>query len=137
MTPHRILWTNALSTAATATLMLAARGALHPLFGLDTPRLLDATAALFLLYAGALVIAASRPEVSRAALMAFAFTDAAYVAASAVVLVLFWTQIPPVGRALVFAVALVVEVFAILQFRAARVSRIADSRDHQIARAGY
>lgn len=48
-----------------------------------------------------------------------AYADAAYVVASALVLLLFWTQIPMAGRLLVFAVALVVEVFATLQFRAA------------------
>jgi hypothetical protein len=41
------------------------------------------------------------------------------VVGSAVVLVLFWTELAPLARLLVVAVALVVEVFATLQFRAA------------------
>ena len=38
---------------------------------------------------------------------------------SAAVLLLFWDQLTPVGRSLVIAVALVVEAFATLQYRAA------------------
>ena len=42
-----------------------------------------------------------------------------WVAGSAVVLLLFWTQLAPIARLLVIAVAIVVDVFAMLQFRAA------------------
>ena len=52
--------------------------------------------------------------------MAFAIVDALWVAGSAVVLLLFWGQLTPVARVLVIAVALAVEVFATLQYRAAR-----------------
>ena len=51
--------------------------------------------------------------------MAFAIVDALWVAGSAVVLLLFWGQLTPVARVLVIAVALAVEVFATLQYRAA------------------
>ena len=44
MTSHRILHLNALSTAACAIGMLATRGTLHQLFGLDTSLLLDVLA---------------------------------------------------------------------------------------------
>ena len=61
--------------------------------------------------------------VSRQALIAFTVADGLWVAASAIVLLLFWTQLAPVARLLVIAAALLVEVFATLQFRAAiRVS---------------
>jgi hypothetical protein len=44
--------------------------------------------------------------------------------ASAIVLLLFWAQLAAVARLLVIAVALVVEVFATLQCRAAgKISR--------------
>lgn len=58
MTPHRILQLNALSTAACVIGMLATRGTLHSLFGLDTPLLLDALGVGLLACAGALVAAA-------------------------------------------------------------------------------
>jgi hypothetical protein len=119
MTSHRILELNAVSTAACAVGMFATRGILHPLFGLDAPILLDLLAVGLLAYAGALAFAAQRQPVSRQALMFFTVADAIWVVASAIVLVLFWSQLAPIARVLVIAVALVVEVFATLQFRAA------------------
>jgi hypothetical protein len=125
MTSHRILQLNAFSTAACALVMLATRGLLHGLFGLETPVLLDVLAAGFLAYAGALALAAARQPVTYQALIAFTLADGLYVAASLVMLLLFWDQLAPVARFLVIAVGLVVEVFATLQFRAARALRIA------------
>jgi hypothetical protein len=118
MTPHRILQLNALSTAACAVGMLATRGTLHSLFGLSTPTLLDGLAVGLLAYAGALVFAAQRPPVGRRTLIAFTIADAAWVAASAVVLWLFWAELAPLARLLVIAAAIAVEGFATLQFRA-------------------
>ena len=70
-----------------------------------------------------LAFAAQRRPVTRQALIAFTVADVLWVVASAIVLVLFWAQFAAVARWLVIAVALVVEVFATLQFRAAgRVS---------------
>ena len=56
---------------------------------------------------------------TRQALLAFTVADALWVAASALVLLLFWAELAGVARFLVIAVALVVEVFATLQFLAA------------------
>ena len=119
MTSHRILELNAVSTAACAVAMLAARGILYPLFNLDTPALLDVIALAFLAYAGALVFAARRPPVTRQTLIAFTVADGIWVVASAIVVIIFWGQLAPLARVLVIAVALVVEVFATLQLRAA------------------
>jgi hypothetical protein len=76
----------------------------------------------FLVYAAALVVTARARPVRRAALLGFAIADAAWVVASAVVLLLFWGQLAPLARLLVIAVALVVEVFATLQYRAAGIA---------------
>ena len=123
MTPHRILNLNALSTAAGAVGMLATRGTLHAFFGLQTPLLLDVLAVGLLAYAAALIVVARRETVDRPALMAFAIVDGLWVAGSAVALLMFWAQFTPVARVLVIAVALAVEVFATLQYRAARTDR--------------
>ncbi len=120
MTSHRILQLNAFATAASALVMFATRGSLHALFGLETPILLDVVAAGFLMYAVVLAWAAARRPVARHALMAFTLADGMWVAASAIVLVMFWAEFAPLARLLVIAVGLVVEVFATLQFRAAR-----------------
>jgi hypothetical protein len=120
MTSHRILYLNAVSTAACAVGLLATRGTLYTLFGLPSPALLDAIAIGLLAYAGALAVVAVRRPVTRQALMAFTVADGLWVAASVVVLLLYWSQLAPVARFLVVAVGLAVEVFATLQFRAAR-----------------
>ena len=119
MTSNQILQLNALSTAASAVGMLAARGALYRFFGLDSPVLLDVIAIGLLVYAGALVAVARAPMVGRRALMAFTFADGVWVVASAIVLLLFWTELTPLARILVIAAAIVVDAFAMLQFRAA------------------
>ena len=119
MTSNQILQLNALSTAASAVGMLAARGGLYRLFGLDSPVLLDVIAIDLLVYAGALVAVARAPMVGRRALMAFTFADGVWVLASAIVLLLFWTELTPLARILVIAAAIVVDLFAMLQFRAA------------------
>jgi hypothetical protein len=118
MTPHRILGLNALATAACALGMLATRGTLYTLFGLRTPALLDVLAVGLLVYAGLLWLATHRP-ISRQTLMTFTAADALWVVASAMVLVLFWGQFDALARLLIIAVALVVEVFATLQYFAA------------------
>ena len=130
MTSHRILQLNATATALCGVAMLAARSVLPPLFGLDGPALLDVLAVGLLAYAGMLALAAYRRPVTRQALLAFTVGDALWVVASALVLLLFWTELAAVARFLVVAVALVVEVFATLQFRA--ISR-APSRAPQVA----
>ena len=119
MTSHRILQLNAVSTALCAVAMLGARNVLPPLFGLDSPVLLDVVAIGLLAYAGMLALAAYRRPVTRQALLAFTVADALWVAASVLVLLLFWAELAAVARFLVIAVALVVEFFATLQFRAA------------------
>jgi hypothetical protein len=119
MTSNQILQVNALSTAASALAMLATRGTLYRLFGADSPVLFDVLAAGLLIYAGALVAVARGPLVGRTALMAFTLADGVWVVASAIVLLLFWTELTPLARILVIAAAIVVDVFAMLQFRAA------------------
>jgi hypothetical protein len=119
MTPHRILQFNALFTAAGAIGMLALRGTLYSFFGLATPLLMDVIAIGLLGYAAALAAAAARQPVGRPTLMAFTAADAAWVVGSVVVLLLFWSQLAPLGRTLIIVVGLIVEGFATLQFRAA------------------
>ena len=77
--------------------MLATRGTLYRLFGADSP-IFDVLAIGLLVYAGALVIVARAPLVGRRALMAFTFADGLWVVASAIVLLLFWTELTPLAR---------------------------------------
>jgi hypothetical protein len=123
MTPNRILQFNALFTAAGAAGMLATRGLLYPHFGLAAPLVLDVLAFGLLAYAAALVLAARRHPLDRPTLLAFSAADALWVAGSAVALLLFWSQFTPLARTLVIVVALAVDVFATLQYRAAGTTR--------------
>ena len=120
LTPHLVLLIDAAATTATALVMLAARSTLHLYFGLQSPLLLDIAAVAFLVYAGIIAMTARRPMISRTVLMTTAAANAAYVVASIVALMLFWSELEPVGRGLIFAVALAVEAFATLQLAAAR-----------------
>jgi hypothetical protein len=118
MTPHRILGLNALVTAGGALGMLATRGTLYTFFGLETSTLLDVLAVALLAYAGLLWLA-TRRTISRQTLMTFTAADALWVVASVVILVMFWGQFDAIARLLIIAVAVIVEVFATLQYRAA------------------
>jgi hypothetical protein len=120
MTPRHVLYVNAIATALCAIGMLATRGILYPLFGLDAPLLLDALATGLLAYAAVVAGVARRAAIDRPTLMSFAIVDALWVAGSAVALVLFWNQLAPIARVLVVAVALATDVFATLQYRAAK-----------------
>jgi CHASE2 domain-containing sensor protein len=99
--------------------MLLTRGTLHSLFGLEAPIVLDVVALGLLAYAVLVAFAAKRRSVDRRTLLAFATADAIWVFGSAVVLLLFWGQLAPLARLLVVVVALVVEVFATAEYRAA------------------
>jgi hypothetical protein len=120
MTAHRLLQLNALSTAACALVMVATRGLLHTQFGLSSPWLLDMLAGGLFVYAAAMALAAWKRPVARPALLAFTVADAAWVLGSAVILFAFWNDFAPLARVAVVLVAVVVEIFATLQFRAAR-----------------
>lgn len=115
---HAIL-IDAAATTATAALMLAARGFLYPYFGLASPQLLDIAAAAFIVYAAIIGVAAARADISRTTLTTIAGANVAYVIASMILLVTFWSALHPAGRALIVGVALAVEAFAFLQFTAA------------------
>jgi hypothetical protein len=128
MVAHRVLQLNGSATAVSALAMLATRGILPPLFGLNSPLLFDGIAIAFLAYAGALFAAAAHKPVSAKTMMMFTAADAAWVVGSAIVLMLYWAQLTPVARFLVIAVALVVEVFASLQYRAAGLIRRVSSQ---------
>lgn len=120
MTARRILFANAGFTAASAVFILAAREWLYLLFALQSPALLTAIAGPLLIYAGVLALVARREPPGRRALLTAAALDAGWVLGSAIVLIAAWTQLAPAARALIIAAALVVEVFATLQYRVAR-----------------
>jgi hypothetical protein len=123
MTTNRILQLNALITATSAIVMLAARPYLYPLFGLSAPLWFDVATGIFAVYAALLVVAARRQVVPRAALWAFTIGDGACFLAGVGLLLVFWTEMSPIGRVLMILTTLVVDCFAWAQFRAARIAQ--------------
>lgn len=119
MTANRILQLNAIATAGCALGMLLTRGVLFQFFGATGPWLFDVIAVGLLGYAVALWMSARQSRIDRGTLLAFTVADGMWVAGSAIVLLVFWNQLAPIARVLVIAVAVVVDVFAMLQFRAA------------------
>lgn len=122
MNTNRLLKLNAAITAASAGAMLAARPYLYPQFGLSSPLWLDLAALVFIVYAAALMAAARRTVVPRVALWAFTVGDGACFALSLVLLLAFWSELAPIARVLIALTALVVDGFAMAQYRAARVA---------------
>lgn len=120
MTARRTLLANASFTAVSAVVLIAARNALYPLFGLSSASLLTAIGVALLLYACSLALAARPNPPLRQVVVTAAWLDAGWVVASAIVLLLAWSALSPAGRILIIAAALVVEAFAFLQFRASR-----------------
>ena len=120
LTAHRTVLIDAVATATSGVVMLAARGILYPFFGLTSPLLFDIVAGTFIAYAAAIAVVAARPVISRAALMTIVGVNVASAVVSAAILIAFWADFHPVGRLLIAAVALIVEAFATLQFAAAR-----------------
>ena len=118
MTSNRILLLNAIATAGCAIGMLVTRGILFQFFGARAPALRRDCRRPARLRGGA-VMSARQPRVDRGTLLAFTVADGMWVVGSAIVLLVFWNQLAPIARVLVIAVAVVVDMFAMLQFRAA------------------
>jgi hypothetical protein len=123
MNAHRILQLNAVTTAISAAAMIIARPILYPLFGLSSPLWLDVATVVFVTYAAALLVVARRPVVGRLELFAFTIGDGLCFAAGLVVLIAFWSNLAPIGRVLIALTAIVVDGFALAQYRAARVAQ--------------
>lgn len=120
MTARQTLLANATFTAASAIVLIAARDVLYPLFALNSPTLLTSIGIVLVLYAATLGIEARREPPPRYVLMTAALLDAGWVIASGIVLLVAWPALSPAGRLLIIGAALIVELFAFLQFRASR-----------------
>ena len=123
MNAHRILQLNAVTTAISAAAMIVARPILYPLFGLSSPLWLDVATIVFIAYAAALLFVARRPVVRRLELFAFSIGDGLCFAAGLVVLIAFWSNLTPLARVLIAVTTIVVDGFALVQYRAARIAQ--------------
>jgi hypothetical protein len=122
MAASRILIANALFSSGGALIMIGARNRLYPLLGLESTTLLLEVGIALLAYSAWLLREARRPQVSTTTLRLVAMLDAAWVVASVLVLIAAWDALAPIGRGLIIGTAAIVELFAVLEFRALAVS---------------
>lgn len=123
---RRILLVDALASAATGLLMALGAPLLAPVLGL--PLMLLREAGLILLpFAAFVAFVATRKEIPRRSAWAVVVVNALWVIDSAILLLSGWVAPTVYGQVFVVAQALVVAVFAELQFFALRksVARVA------------
>jgi hypothetical protein len=112
------LVTNGISTALCGLVLLIAPGPLAPLLGVPRPGILAAVGAGLLLYAAGLFLTAAQLPISPAAAWTAIVMDVGWVIGSVVLLEI--GMLTPIGSGLVSLVAVVVLVFAALQYRGVR-----------------
>ena len=110
---RRSLQLDGVASGLCGVLLLAAAGPVAPLMGLEGPGIARAVGALFVVFAAALLWNAARATVSRGGALAAVVLNAAWVLASAVVIV--DGPLTPLGNAAVAAVAAAVLLFAVLE----------------------
>jgi hypothetical protein len=112
---RRVLTVNAVATAAVSALFFVAGPPLARLFRIDAA-LLWVLGAVLLAFAGHVAYVARKPVISRGEALYFAVVDAAYVVATAVIL-LGWPQLlSGYGRLFFALIADVVAVFSLLEY---------------------
>ncbi|MER7336038.1 MULTISPECIES: hypothetical protein [unclassified Micromonospora] len=110
---------DAIGSGANGVVYVVAAAIFGEMFGLPAGFLYPA--GVFLVaFASALLVLASRPAVSRAAVGVVMTVNVAWVAASVLVLVAGWFPLTGLGTALVIAQAVVVAGFTVLQFAGLR-----------------
>jgi hypothetical protein len=112
---RRVLAVNAVTSAACGAAFLVAGRPLAALFGC-VPAFLWAFGAGLLAFAGHLAHVARKPAITRGEALYFAMADAAYVAASAIVLLGWPDLLTGAGRLFFALVADAVAVFSVLEF---------------------
>ncbi|OWW21815.1 hypothetical protein [Noviherbaspirillum denitrificans] len=121
---RRVLVADAVSALAMGLMLIAAAGALEPLLGLPEV-LLRETGFVLLPIAAFVAWAGMRKELSRRLVWAVIIVNALWVADSFVLLVSGWVTPTFLGQAFVVGQALIVAVFAELEFFGVRRARMA------------
>jgi ribosome-associated toxin RatA of RatAB toxin-antitoxin module len=117
---RRALIANAAFSAATAIVMLAGGRGFSEAIGLGEPLALGVVGLGLLLFAGALVVVATRARVAAALALLFSLGDFTWVIASAVLLLVWPSLFNPAGEWLVAGVAAAVAVFGVAQVEGLR-----------------
>lgn len=119
----RVLRANAAFSATCALVLIGLSGALFPILGLGGPEQLVSTGVSLVIFAGALLWAASRSPIPLVPLTIFVVLDLLWVVYTVGVMVSIGSRMTPLGQALTMGVGVVVGVFAILQLKGALLLR--------------
>ena len=110
-----VLLADAAASGATAALLVAGAGLLERLLGLPVALMREA-GMLLIPYVVLVVLVAARPSVAVAAVNAIIAINAAWTAASVLLLVSGWVSPTLIGVAFVLAQAAAVGAFAVIQY---------------------
>jgi hypothetical protein len=116
---RRALVADGAISGATGLMMLAGAGMLEPVLGIPAA-LMRAAGIALLPFAGMVLYFAQQPVIPRATVMTVIGLNAAWVAASVLLLVSGWIAPTTLGTAFVIVQAVVVGAFAELQYAALR-----------------
>ena len=117
---RRTLQANAVFSGLTGVFLLAGAGPITAFLGLKAPIILIVVGIATLLGAISLFLIAARPSIDRRAGMMYALIDSAWVIASIVILLTGWVPLTTGGKWAVGLVAVIVAIFAELEFLGAR-----------------
>jgi hypothetical protein len=112
---RRTLQANSVFSLLAGALLVADAGPIATFIGLPAWMLID-IGALCLVYAALLFLAARRSPIARGHALAFVIADAAWVVASAALLLGGWAPLTTAGVWTILIVADIVAVFAALQY---------------------
>lgn len=117
---RRTLQANGIFSSLGGVILIAGAGPVTAFLGLQTPVILVVVGIVTLLYAVSLFLTAARPSIDRRTGMTYVLLDSAWVVVSIVILLTGWVSLTTEGKWAVGLVALIVAIFAELQFIGSR-----------------
>jgi hypothetical protein len=117
---RRTLQANGIFSSLGGVMLIAGTVPITAFLGLQTPIILIVAGIVTLLYAVSLFLTAARPSINRRTGMTYALLDSAWVVASVLILFTGWLPLTTEGKWAVGLVALLVAIFAELQFLGSR-----------------
>jgi hypothetical protein len=117
---RRTLQANGIFSSLGGVMLIAGTVPITAFLGLQTPIILIVVGIVSLLYAASLFLTTARPSIDRRTGMTYALLDSVWVIASVVILFTGWVPLTTEGKWAVGLVAVIVAIFAELQFLGSR-----------------
>ena len=119
---RRTLQANGIFSSLSGVILIAGASPITAFLGLKMPIVLIVVGIVTLLYAVSLFLTAARPSIDHRSGMMYALLDSAWVIASLVILVTGWVPLTTEGKWAVGLVAVIVAIFAELEYLGSRRS---------------